>query len=94
MRTLTYFKSTNLTDRDAYSVRAKTKKEVLRILTDVCECKWDGSRFTNGEPNGEFDYGAARYSKIVKVTVEYADIYGLAFNAMSEGGLYEEEAEV
>lgn len=81
MKTTTYWKAKCLDDHDCYSLRARTKKEVMALI-DAYGCTLSKNR--DDEPcyvNGDYP----RFSLPVKVTLHYTDQMDLIQQLRGEG---------
>lgn len=87
--TLRYWVATCKDDSRAYSLRGRTKREVVALL--VAEGHYAGRTFVGDLPGvaGE----GARYGPPTKVEIQYKDAFDLLLKIVGEGGLgrYEED---
>ena len=83
MKTITYWKSQCLNDRDVYSIRKHTKKEVVAELKDSGLERLEEEDL-EGKPTGEFSWGRdekQEYGDPIKVSVTYHDRLDLIIQA-------------
>lgn len=85
MRKLTYWIAGCLSDSVAYSIRRKTRKEVLDELKKLGAVRGKNG---DGDPIWRTEHGN-RFSMVRKVTVEYENPFDLLQQALGEGGIYE-----
>ena len=87
MKKVSYWVAECLNDGKCYSIRAKTKKEVIQELKklNVVKRRMDQKNF-------EWSNDDYRFSNpIRKVTVFYKDAFDLICQCHQEGGLYESQ---
>lgn len=87
---LTYWVAKCEQDSDVYSIRAKTRKEAIRILTDERDCHMSdtGYWFDSAESAKEDGNYSVAYQPIKKTTVEYADSFDLLWKCSHEDARY------
>jgi hypothetical protein len=86
MSTYTFWKADCLDDANCYSIRGKTKKEVLELLKNA-NCIL--SKDADGNPCFvDSDSPVPRFALPHKVTIQFEDRMGLINELMGEGGSY------
>lgn len=83
-KTTTYWKAKCLDDHDAYSIRCRTKREVLELLTEH-GCR-RGKHPDHGRCFVDAADGSARFDIPEKVEIHYYDQMDLIQQLTGEGG--------